>query len=201
MKEKQTEEKELIWHNEKRKVSALIPWALNPRQLTAAQAKNLMKSLDKFGLVDLPSINTDNVLLGGHARCKILALLGRGAEEIEVRVPSRKLTDSEVMELNLRLNKNGGEFDFDALANNFDTELLMDVGFSKKEIDFDMEGDDEKEEGEAGVKTNQLFHVVVDCHDEAEQKDAIDKLTTLGFKCSVMEVKEKKKSKAKTEKN
>ena len=125
---------DLIWHNEKRKVSSLIPYAKNPRQLTEKQAKDLAKSLDKFGLVDLPAINLDGILIGGHARCKILAMLGRAEEEIEVRVPSRALTDNEFAELNIRLNKNGGEFDFDALANNFDTELLLEAGFESGEL-------------------------------------------------------------------
>lgn len=37
-------------------------------------------------------------------------------------------------ELNLRLNKNGGRFDFDVLANNFDNAMLFDVGFTPFEL-------------------------------------------------------------------
>jgi DNA modification methylase len=38
-------------------------------------------------------------------------------------------------ELNIRLNKNLGEWDFDALANNFDEELLRLTGFDDKDLD------------------------------------------------------------------
>ena len=129
---------DLIWHNEKRKVKDLIPWDKNPRELTAKQAKDLTTSLEKFGLVDLPSINLDgkNTLLGGHARCKILMLLGRGDEEIEVRVPSRELNEDEVLELNIRLNKNQGQWDWDTLSN-FDENSLLDFGFEPFEIGVD----------------------------------------------------------------
>lgn len=48
--------------------------------------------------------------------------------EVDVRVPDRELTLDEEMELNLRLNKNTGRFDLEALAN-FDEDLLKNVGF------------------------------------------------------------------------
>lgn len=53
---------------------------------------------------------------------------------IDVRVPNRKLTAKEVEELNLRLNKNLGEWAFDKLAN-FHEVTLQEVGFSNEELD------------------------------------------------------------------
>jgi hypothetical protein len=54
--------------------------------------------------------------------------------EIDVRVPERKLTDEEVKELNVRLNRNVAEWDFDVLANEFDLDELRDWGFDEKEL-------------------------------------------------------------------
>jgi len=123
----------LIWHCEKRKVSDLVPWEQNPRQMTAKQVEDLKLSLERLNLIDIPAIDTDGILVGGHQRCKILIMLGRGDEEIDVRVPNRKLTEEEFKEANLRLNKNLGEFDPDLLVN-FDTNLLKFVGFSDEEL-------------------------------------------------------------------
>ncbi len=44
------------------------------------------------------------------------------------------LTKDKEKELNIRLNKSGGEFDMDILANEFDIEDLNDWGFSDLEL-------------------------------------------------------------------
>jgi len=123
---------EIIWKAEKRKISELRPAPYNPRQLTEKQAKDLGRSLTRFNLADPIVINKDNQIIGGHQRINILK--DQGVDEVDVRVPNRQLTDKEERELNLRLNKNLGEWDFDALAN-FDEEMLLDVGFESAELD------------------------------------------------------------------
>ena len=70
----------------------------------------------------------------GHQRLKILILLGRGEEEIEVRVANRELTDKEFQEYNIRSNRNLGSWDFDLLANAFDSADLVEWGFTEGEI-------------------------------------------------------------------
>lgn len=126
--------KKLDWHTEKRKVSELIGFEKNPRILTDEQKKQLIKSIEKFNLVEIPAINTDNKVIAGHQRIKILSLLGRENEEIDVRVPNRKLTEKEFEEYNIRSNKNTGEWDYDLLKA-FDREMLIDVGFESDDID------------------------------------------------------------------
>ncbi len=135
----------ITWKNEKRKISDLIPAEYNPRQLTEKQAKDLDTSLTRFNLADPIIINADNKIIGGHQRINILKQ--RGAVEVDVRVPSRQLTEHEEKELNLRLNKNLGEWDFDLLAG-FDQEMLLDVGFDSDELDkmFQLEPDAQDDE-------------------------------------------------------
>lgn len=123
----------IIWHTEKRKVKDLIAYDKNPRILNDFQKTKLKESLKKFGLVEIPAIDVDNKILAGHQRIKVLLLLGRGGEEIDVRVPSRKLTTDEFQEYNLRSNVSAGEWDFEALKN-LDIELLMDVGFDNNDL-------------------------------------------------------------------
>lgn len=112
----------LKWKTETRPIASLVPADWNPRYITAKRACELTESLDTFGLVVPLAVNTDGLLIGGHQRLAILKT--KGIAEVEVRVPNRPLTEAEVQELNLRLNKNTGEFDWDKLAN-LDEELLL----------------------------------------------------------------------------
>lgn len=124
----------LEWHNEKRRVKDLIPFEKNPRKLTDSQAKELKKSIERFNLVEIPAINLDGKIVAGHQRLKIMSLLGREQEEIDVRVPNRPLTEEEFSEYCLRSNKNTGEWDLEALAG-FEKDMLLDIGFSPEELD------------------------------------------------------------------
>ena len=130
----------LTWHNEKRKIKDLVPYVANPRQITDKQAKDLKASLDKFGLAEPITINTDNTIIGGHQRKKILEnLVGVDPDyEVDVWVPDRELSIDEMRELNVRLNKNVAGWDFDTLANNFELDDLLDWGFEKSELDLEM---------------------------------------------------------------
>lgn len=121
------------WHNETRNVLDLIPADYNPRQMTENQAKSLRKSLERFDPADPIIVNTNNTIIGGHQRIRILADLG--IKEVDVRVPDKELTENEEKELNIRLNQNKGEFDFDALANNFEIDFLKNAGFEGKDLD------------------------------------------------------------------
>ncbi len=124
----------LQWRTEKRKVAEILPWEGNPRKISDEQAEQLKRSLEKFNLVEIPAIDMDNRLIAGHQRVKILLALGRGDEEIDVRVPNRKLTTEEFEEYNVRSNLTTGEFDWEMLSN-FDESFLSDVGFSSQELD------------------------------------------------------------------
>lgn len=126
---------DLVWHNEKRKVSDLIPYERNPRKITEDQMDYLKTSLQKYNLVEVPTVDIDNTLVSGHMRTRALSLLGRGEEEIDVRVPNRKLTEEEFKNLNIESNKLRGMFDFEILGADFMQEELLNLGFSERELD------------------------------------------------------------------
>ena len=131
---KQKSDQKYIFHTEQRKVSDLIPYEKNPRKISEKQAEDLKKSLEKFGLASIPVINTDNKVCAGHQRLKILQLLGRGDELIDVRVPNKKMSEKDFQEYNIRDNKNIGEFDFDILVDNFNLPDLLEWGFEDYEL-------------------------------------------------------------------
>jgi len=97
------------------------------------QVNALKKSLKKFGVAELPVIDSDNVIVAGHQRLKALQDIGYGEAEIDVRVASRKLTDKEFSIYNIGSNKITGDFTDELF--NFDSEILLDAGFTQNEID------------------------------------------------------------------
>ena len=129
----------ITWKTETRRVRDLIEYQGNPRIISDHQMEILQKSLRKFSLAEIPAINTDNTVLAGNQRIKGLALLGKMDEFIDVRVPSRKLTEKEAEEYLLVSNRGGGEWDWEALQS-FSPDLLQNVGFT--DLDFSRIWDD-----------------------------------------------------------
>lgn len=125
--------KELSWHTETRTVSELVPNIKNPRTISKKQLEALKRSFEKYNLVEIPAIDINGDILAGHQRIKIMKILGRGDELIDVRVPNRKLTDEEAKGYLIGSNALGGDWDFELLKE-FDLELLTDVGFSETDL-------------------------------------------------------------------
>ena len=117
------------------KIAELNPAEYNPRRMTNKQYEDLRNSLEKFGLVDPIIINADNTVVGGHQRLRIMRELGAELVPV-VRV---NLSKEDEKELNIRLNKNTGEFDLDVLANNFEVDELKDWGFKDVELGFNID--------------------------------------------------------------
>ncbi len=118
-------------------VSSLLlkPAAYNPRKWDSSAITQLKESITRFGLVDPIIANSapkrKNVVIGGHFRLKIAKELGY----TEVPVVYLNIPDVEKeRELNLRLNKNTGAWDFEKLKD-FDLTMLADVGFDSEELD------------------------------------------------------------------
>jgi DNA modification methylase len=124
----------LTWHTEERKVDALLPHKKTPRKISKEQADRLKRSLETYGLVEIPAVDLDGTILAGHQRIKVLQLLGQGNSTIDVRVPNRKLTDAEAEAYMIGSNSIHGEWDFDLLKD-FEMDLLVDLGFDQKELD------------------------------------------------------------------
>ncbi len=128
-----TMNKSLIWRTEVRTVDNLVPQEVNPRTISDKQMSDLKKSLKKFGLAEIPAVDTDGKILAGHQRIKALQLLGRGNEEIDVRIPNRKLTKAESDQYLIASNKLGGDWNLGTLKE-FDFGLLKESGFQDVEL-------------------------------------------------------------------
>jgi DNA modification methylase len=125
-----------------REIRDLIPAEYNPRHLSEKQAEHLEASLKRFGAVDPAIINTHpdrkNIIIGGHQRLKTAQRLGWETFPcVELELDKEK-----ERELNIRLNKNTGGWDYDALANYFEVEELTEWGFSDEELFADIEAEE-----------------------------------------------------------
>jgi len=127
----------ITWQVSHKKISDLRGLSANPRRLTAHDAAHLKTSITKFGLCEPIVINQDNIIIGGHQRIRILKKLGE--KECDVMEPNRMLSQEEVNELCIRLNRNNGEWDFEILGNLWEPEDLVSWGFTEKDLGFDDE--------------------------------------------------------------
>lgn len=124
----------LSWHDERRKLSDLIPWPRNPRQINNEQGKRLAQSFDEFAQVETIAIGPGNEVYNGHQRLNVWASQF-GDIEVDVRVASRPLSEKEREKLTVFLHKGAaGEWDFDKLANEFELDDLLEWGFQENEL-------------------------------------------------------------------
>lgn len=103
----------------------------NPRLISEQEFEQLKTSVQKFGLIDKPCVNVDGTIIGGHRRTDVYRAYG--LTEIEVWWPSRRLTLEEVRELNIRLNRNTGDWDWEKLGA-MNPNDLIDWGFDPEDL-------------------------------------------------------------------
>jgi DNA modification methylase len=106
----------------------------NPRKHTTEAIARLKESIRKFGLIDPVIANAapsrKNIVIGGHMRLKAAKELGHtSVPVVYVNIPDV----AKEKELNLRLNRNVGEWDY-SLLKDFDPTLLLDIGFNEDDL-------------------------------------------------------------------
>ena len=152
-------------------ITELKPALYNPRKWSDEATGQLTESIKRFGLVDPIIVNSaekrKNIVIGGHFRLKIAKDLGfTEVPVVYVDIPD----EAKERELNLRLNRNTGEWDFELLKQ-FDIDLLLDVGFDDNDLgeiwndaletdddDFDVEKA-VKEATETNIKPGDMFRL------------------------------------------
>ncbi len=125
--------------NEQLKIHYVVPSELqaseyNPRKWDDTAIKHLLESIKRFGLVDPIIVNGAkhrfNIVIGGHFRLRIAKDLDfKTVPVVYVNIPDIK----KEQELNIRLNRNTGEWDLELLKA-FDIGLLLDVGFDNSDL-------------------------------------------------------------------
>lgn len=184
--------KKLEWTTEKRKVNDLLPLEVNPRKISDAKRQQLIKSIEKFNLAEIPAINKDNTIISGHQRIKALQLIDRGEEMIDVRVPNRQLTRKEVKEYNLISNTHAGDWDFEILEVEFEDVKIEEIW------DFDIPGFDmptnevaktvaEKEERKAAeYDPNKQWFLNIRCETEQHAQELYEQFLEQGLDVKIV---------------
>ena len=143
--------------------AGLKPAEYNPRKHDKAAADQLKESIRRFGAVDPIIVNEakgrEGVVVGGNFRLEVLKDLGY--EQVPVIFINIPEIEKE-KELNIRLNKNQGEFDLELLAQ-FDEAFLSDIGFDSEELDevFEDEKTEELFDLEAELEKLEIKEITV----------------------------------------
>lgn len=106
----------------------------NPRHISELQRAHLKSSLVRFGFVEpvVVNINPDRegIIIGGEQRVRVATDLGYD----EVPCVEVSLSLEQEKELNVRLNRNVGEWDWDKLVASFAAAELIEFGFEEWEL-------------------------------------------------------------------
>jgi DNA modification methylase len=117
------------------KIGELKAADYNPRKWEQKAIDKLTENIKEFGFID-PVIANEapkrkNIIIGGHFRVKVAKDLGyKEVPVVYVNIPDIK----KEKELNMRLNKNTGDWDW-KLLKDFEKDILEIVGFSSTELD------------------------------------------------------------------
>ncbi len=156
---------------EVKKISELKPAPYNARISTKKQEGHLKKSLEKFGIVEPIVFNKrSGYIVGGHFRVRELKKLGYK----EVHCVVVDLNDQDERELNIRLNANTGEYDWDKIANQWEAEQVKEWG-----LPIPWEDVSQLEQDDQG--SNEFTRLEVECKDPEQLNDLMDELHSRGY--------------------
>jgi ParB-like chromosome segregation protein Spo0J len=110
------------------KINSIKTNPKNPRLIKDDKFKKLVKSIQEFPqMLELRPIVVDenNIILGGNMRYK--ACVEAGLKEVYI-LKAQDLTEQQKDEFIVKDNVGFGEWDWDILANEWDTDKLQDWG-------------------------------------------------------------------------
>lgn len=171
----------LEWHVEQIAWGVMIPFEHNPRKMSSIMKQKLRESYQKFGNVELPVLDYDNMIIAGHQRQSVKMADGCSDELTSVVKPNRKLTDLEYKEYNVISNALKGDFVAEILAEHFaEVEGLAEYGIQLDDIEKLMEKQ-EKNEMEAEMpivqKMSEKYETyIIVCTNEIDSNHLAEKL-------------------------
>ena len=153
----------------------------NPRLIKDDKFKKLVKSIQEFPqMLELRPIVVDenNIILGGNMRYK--ACIEAGLKEVYI-LKAEDLTEQQKDEFIVKDNVGFGEWDWDILANEWDTDKLTDWG-----LDLPIFKDDENELKDLSSTIDNLYRIEIICKDEEHQENSYNKLIEEGYECRLL---------------
>ena len=166
-------------------LSEIKPNPNNPRLIKDDKFKKLCQSIKDFPeMLELRPIvvNKDHIILGGNMRYKAAKEIG--LKEIPVKVADN-LTPEQEREFLIKDNTSGGEWDWEILANEWDSEELEAWGLDVPDFGADTELL-EAEQKDLSGDLKETFEVIISCNDETHQEQVYNKMIADGFNVRVL---------------
>lgn len=138
------------------KISEIIPNEKNPRYIKSDKFKKLVQSIKDFPeMLSIRPIVIDenNLVLGGNMRLK--ACIEAGIDDIPVTI-AKGWSETQKREFIVKDNVGFGEWDWDILANEWDSELLSEWGLDLPVFDAEEDKVLEAEEDETAEAHGKL---------------------------------------------
>lgn len=164
-------------------ISKVKPNQENPRTIKDDAFKKLVKSIKDFPeMLSIRPIvvNKDMVVLGGNMRLK--ACIEAGLKKIPI-IRAGDLTAKQQKEFIIKDNISGGDWDWDLLATDWDSEQLNEWGL---DIPNFKSGEDFNEGENAEIKENQWF-LNIEFTSESECQQWYEKLIKEGLICKIIQ--------------
>jgi ParB-like chromosome segregation protein Spo0J len=163
------------------KINSIKTNPKNPRLIKDDKFKKLVNSIKEFPqMLELRPIVVDenNIILGGNMRHK--ACIEAGLKEVYI-VQAKDLTEEQKDEFIVKDNVGFGEWDWDILANEWDTDKLTDWG-----LDIPIFKDAENELKDLSSTIDNLYRIEIVCKDEEHQENSYNKLIEQGYECRLL---------------
>ena len=163
------------------KINSIKTNPKNPRLIKDDKFKKLVNSIKEFPqMLELRPIVVDenNIILGGNMRHK--ACIEAGLKEVYI-VQAKDLTEQQKDEFIVKDNVGFGEWDWDILANEWDTDKLQDWG-----LDIPIFKDAENELKDLSSTIDNLYRIEIVCKDEEHQENSYNKLIEQGYECRLL---------------
>ncbi len=144
----------------------------------------MKQKIQKLGVFEIATIDTDNILLTFNKRHSLLMELGRGEEMIDVRVPNRELTEQERKEIILNSNIHEGSWIEEILKEDFEdidlSVLGLDIEIEEEEpIQIDDEESSEPEYPIVQKMSEKYTAIVIVCTNEIDETH-VSEILSLG---------------------
>tara|TARA_R110000787_G_scaffold11249_4_gene37564 strand:+ start:242 stop:817 length:576 start_codon:yes stop_codon:yes gene_type:complete len=162
---------------QKVKIETVFPNVLNPRTIKKDKFEKLVKSIKEFPeMLELRPIvvNSNMDIIGGNMRFKACQEIG--LKEVYI-IKAENLTKEQVQQFVIKDNVGFGEWDWDILANTWDTKELaewgMDVWQPEEDVDYSILDDEdvssELSDMTDGVKKAIQIEFEAEHYEEAQQ--------------------------------
>ena len=168
-------------------IKKLKPNPANPRTIRDDKFHKLVQSVKDFPqMLEIRPIvvNDQYEVLGGNMRLR--ACIEAGMKEVTI-IRASELTEDQQRRFIVVDNVGFGDFDMDALANEWDADELQEWG-----VDLSVFGEPGAGGGDPfddeGIQAGNKYGVIVMCDTDTDQKVVFERLTGEGFTCKIVVV-------------